>query len=172
MKKVIAIDLDDVLADLVESWVEVVNKNEDENVKPCDIKCWDIKKYFKCNKKVFTYLTYGFFRNLPVKKDSQEVVEKLSEIHDVYIVTSATKTPESLKAKVEWLSEHFPFISADKIVLCGNKSIIKADIMIDDGVHNLKTFSGKKILFDAPHNRSCAEFTRVRNWSEIKNILL
>lgn len=172
MKKVIAIDLDDVLADLVESWVEVVNKNENENVRSCDIKCWDIKKYFKCNKKVFTYLTYDFFRGLPVKKDSQEIVKKLSKIYDVYIATSATKIPDSLKAKVEWLNEHFPFISADKIVLCGDKSVIKADIMIDDGVHNLKAFSGEKILFDAPHNRDCNEFTRAKNWNEIKNILL
>lgn len=172
MKKVIAIDMDDVLADLVSSWVEKVNTNEGCNVKTNEITTWNIHNNFKCGNKVYEYLNYDLFRNLPVIQDSQLVVSKLIEKYDVYIVTSATKYLDSLKAKIEWLNENFPYIDSSKIVLCGNKSIIKADIMIDDGVHNLKVFEGKKLLFDGYHNRECNLYQRVHSWKEIEYILL
>ncbi|NES53370.1 5'-3'-deoxyribonucleotidase, partial [Escherichia coli] len=69
-------------------------------------------------------------------------------------------------------TEYFPFIPHSNVVLCGNKNIIKADIMIDDGIHNLESFEGMKILFDAPHNRNENRFIRVMNWEEIERKLL
>ncbi len=172
MREVIAIDMDDVIADLLSHWVESVNEYEDENVKLEDIKCWNISRYFKCERQVYKYLTYDLFRHLPVMSDSQRVIKNLMEKHDVFIVTSATSMINSLAAKVEWLQEYFPFISSNNIVLCGDKSIIKADIMIDDGIHNLDVFEGRKILFDAPHNRDNEQYERVKSWKEIEKILL
>ena len=172
MKKVIAIDMDDTIADLLFDWVGIVNKEENEQVLLSDIKCWNIDKYFKCNKKVFSYLKYDLFRNLSVIKGSQDVIKKLVDRYEVYIVTTATSHTHSLSAKVEWLKEHFDFIPTSNIVLCGNKSIIKADIMVDDGIHNLEVFEGRKLLFDAPHNRTCKKFERVVSWKEIEQLLL
>jgi 5'-nucleotidase len=172
MKKIVAIDMDQVLADLLRVWVDVVNEKEKDSVKLDDIVCWDIYKYFRCGNKVYDYLDYQVFRNLPVIKGSQEVVKNLMNTYDVYIVTTATNHPESLLAKVEWLKEHFDFIPMDNVVLCGNKRIINADFMIDDGVHNLVTFKGEGILFDAPHNRNENRFKRVKNWYEIESFLL
>ncbi|KIN27533.1 hypothetical protein B4072_2107 [Bacillus subtilis] len=100
------------------------------------------------------------------------MVKELMKKYEVYVVTTATNHPESLKAKLEWLTEHFSFIPHSNVVLCGNKSIIKADIMIDDGIHNLESFEGMKILFDAPHNRNDNRFIRVMNWEEIERKLL
>lgn len=172
MRKVIALDMDQVIADLLSEWVERVNFFEGENVNVNDIKCWDIYKYFKCGKKVYDYLTHHVFRNLPVIENSQEVVKKLMDKYDVYVVSTATNNADSLRAKVEWLKEYFNFIPMTNVVLCGDKSIIKADIMIDDGVHNLETFDGMKILFDAPHNRNDNRFTRAIDWLEIEKLLL
>ncbi|PLR99524.1 5' nucleotidase, NT5C type [Bacillus sp. T33-2] len=172
MKKVIAIDMDQVLADLLHDWVAEINEYEGENLRTEDIECWDIFKYVKCGNKVYQYLTYDLFRHLPVIPDSQRVVKALMEKYDVYVVTTATNHPESLKAKVEWLKEHFDFMPMSNVVLCGDKSIIKADIMIDDGIHNLEQFGGQQLLFDAPHNRQETRFTRVRDWGQIEDLLL
>ncbi len=172
MKKVLVVDMDDVLAKLVPKWVEAVNEGERESVSPSDVLSWDIDSYFKCGKKVYEYLTYELFRSLPVMEDSTEVLRKLQEKYDVYVVTSATAYTESLVAKVEWLEEHFPTIDRTHIVLCGNKNIIKADVMIDDGAHNLEAFEGTRLLFDAPHNKSNRNFTRVYSWKQIENLLL
>lgn len=172
MSKIIAVDQDQVLADLFTPWVEAVNKNEKENVTHHDVKTWDICSYFKCGKKVYEYLTYELFRQLPVIEDSQSVMKKLMKEYEVYIVTSATSYPKTMLAKIEWLSDHFPFIPSSNIILCGNKKIIRADIMIDDGVHNLEHFDGRKILFDACHNKACNEFERVNSWKEVESKLL
>lgn len=171
MKKILAIDMDEVLADLITPWVHNINKAENDNVSANDIKTWNFGKYFKCGKRVYDYLDYELFRNLPVKEDSQRVVRSLMDVYDIFIVSSATNHHDSLKAKMEWLEEHFPFIPASNIVLCGNKSIIKADFMIDDGIHNLEVFGGHGILFDAPHNRDEDRYTRAMNWNDIERLL-
>lgn len=172
MKKVVAIDQDQVLADLLTVWLERYNQNYDDNLTNEDIESWSIDKYVKCGKKIYDYLDYDLFRNLPVIKHSQEVVKMLLEKYEVFITTTATTIPKTLNAKLEWLNEYFPFIPNSNIVLCGSKSIIKADLMIDDGIHNLESFDGWGLLFDAPHNRKETRFLRVRNWKEIGEILL
>lgn len=172
MKKVLAIDMDGVLGNLVSPWVRRINESEGENVSANDIKSWNIGRYFSCGKRVYDYLSYDLFRNLPVIEDSQRVVEKLQDKFQVYIVTSATNNHDSLKAKMEWLEEHFPFIPASNIVLCGSKSIIKADYMIDDGIHNLEVFDGHGILFNASHNQQEDRFPRAMDWNEIEKMLL
>ncbi|HMQ89055.1 MAG TPA: 5'(3')-deoxyribonucleotidase, partial [Flavilitoribacter sp.] len=67
-----------------------------------------------------------------------------------------------------WLADHFPFIHWKNIVFCGDKSIIKADYMIDDHVKNLLNFDGKGLLFTASHNAEETRFTRVNNWREVE----
>eukprot|EP01035_Chromulina_nebulosa_P064076 gene64076-87634_t len=94
----------------------------------------------------------GFFRNPPVMEDCVEVMRKLNEQYDVYIVSAAMEFPNSLGEKYEWLQEHFPFITWHQFVLCGSKAVIKADYMIDDHLKNLDFFDGEKLLFTAPHN--------------------
>lgn len=167
MKKVIAIDMDCVLADFLPAWVSRINLHDDPHLKLDDILGWDIKEFVKTENDVYRHLDYHFFRNLEPIKGSQVAVRKLIEEYDVYIVTTATTHPRSLTAKLEWLTEHFPYMPHSKVVLCGDKSIIRADFMIDDGVHNLETFVGTEILFDAPHNREETRFLRMKDWYEI-----
>jgi len=116
----------------------------------------------------------GFFRNSPVIAGSQEVVKKLYEAYDLYIVSAAVEYPQSLFEKLEWLKEFFPFISWEKIVFCGSKSIVSADIMIDDNFKNLDPFPGETFLFNQPHNQlaEAGRHRRVYNWQEIESILL
>ena len=42
------------------------------------------------------------------------------------------KSPRSFNAKYSWLERHFPFIPHTHIVFCGDKSILRADYLIDD----------------------------------------
>ena len=100
--------------------------------------------------------------------DAIEVVRKLNEKFDVFIVSAATEFPNSLKDKMDWLEEHFPFISWRNIVLCGDKSIVAADYMIDDHEKNLKTFKGKTLMFSAIHNQMVSGYQRFKSWKEIE----
>ena len=53
--------------------------------------------------------------------------------------------------------------------------MIRGDVLIDDGIHNLEGGDYVKILMTAPHNRNYdAEangMIRVHNWEEIEEIL-
>jgi 5'-nucleotidase len=114
----------------------------------------------------------GFFADIPLKVDSQRVVKALSEKYDIFIGTAAMEFPNSFREKYDWLQTHFGFIHWRNIVFCGDKSIFKADYLIDDMPRNFIDFEGQPLLFDAPHNQSDTQYQRVNNWEEIAKILL
>lgn len=118
--------------------------------------------------------TPGFFRTLPPIEGGIATVKDLMDVYDVYIVSAATEFPQCLSEKMEWLQEHLPFIPWQKIVFCGSKQIVRADIMIDDHFKNLDHFEGKTFLFDQPHNHLAdpGRHERVLDWKTLRRRLL
>jgi 5'(3')-deoxyribonucleotidase len=114
----------------------------------------------------------GFFRHLPVMADSVEVLKEMNNRYEIFIVSAATEFPNSLKDKLEWLLEHFPFFTWKQLVLCGDKRLVSGDYMIDDHIKNLKHFSGKKYLFTSAHNLDIEGYDRINNWKEAGEIFL
>jgi 5'(3')-deoxyribonucleotidase len=110
----------------------------------------------------------GFFRDLEVMPGSREVVRELMEDYEIFITTAAMEFRSSFEDKYDWLQEHFPFLHWKNFVFCGDKSIIRADYMIDDHVNNLEKFTGTGLLFTASHNIHEDRFTRVDNWEEVR----
>lgn len=114
----------------------------------------------------------GFFRHLPVIKDSVEMLEQINQRYELFIVSAATEFPHSLKEKLDWLLEHFPFLTWKQLVLCGDKRLVYGDYMIDDHVRNLKHFNGKKYLFTSAHNLDITDYDRLNNWEEAGAVFL
>ena len=114
----------------------------------------------------------GFFKDLKVIPDSQEVLEELSRKYWVFIASAAMQFPYSLKEKSDWLDRHFPFIPWQQRILCGHKHILKGDLLIDDRGYNLENFEGRRLLFTSPHNTMNKDFERVSSWKEIASLLL
>ncbi|MFQ5445340.1 MAG: 5'(3')-deoxyribonucleotidase [Saprospiraceae bacterium] len=167
-KKRIALDMDEVIADVVPKFLE--RYEQDFGIRPSREQWWGKKIYELPNAAhIRTYLDEeGFFADLPVMEGSQEVVKWLTRHFDVFAVTAATEFRNSLVDKYDWLEQHFPFIGWERLVLCGDKTIIAADYMIDDHVNNLKKFAGKGLLYTASHNIAENGFTRVNNWAEVR----
>jgi 5'(3')-deoxyribonucleotidase len=115
----------------------------------------------------------GFFRTTPVMEHSQEILRKLNESYEVFIVSAATEFPQSLSEKQEWQRLTFPLSGGSKW-FCGVKTIVSADIMIDDHFKNLDHFAGTTFLYSQPHNvkMNNGKHKRVQNWLEIASILL
>ncbi|HXB92543.1 MAG TPA: hypothetical protein VNU72_09650 [Puia sp.] len=114
----------------------------------------------------------GFFRHLPVMEDSVEVLRELNRQYEVFIVSAAMEFPNSLKDKLDWLLEHFPFLSWRQLALTGSKDLVHGEFMIDDHVKNLKGFKGKPYLFTAAHNLEITGYDRINNWKEAAGIFL
>ncbi len=114
----------------------------------------------------------GYFRDLKVIPDSQEVLKEMSQKHEVYFASAATQFPNSLREKSDWIDEFFPFIPWQNRILCGHKHILRGDVLIDDRAYNFENFKGRPLLFTSPHNTNNTDFERVSTWKEIASLFL
>jgi 5'-nucleotidase len=171
-KKTIAIDMDNVIADVETNFIEWYEKEYGVRVDKSALLGKPESEAFPDKTAISKFLfTPGFFRSVPVMPGAQEAVKLLMEKYEVYIVSAAMEFPQSLSEKLDWLGEYFPFISWRNIMFCGDKSIIGTDIMIDDHLKNLDYFKGETYLFTASHNVNVTKHTRVNNWEEAVKLL-
>ena len=112
-------------------------------------------------------------------EDCYEVLEKLNNKFDIYIVTSYIWDNEyevsanNLKNKYNYLRKKLPFISPEKYIFTTNKQLLRFDIAIDDRLVNLSGAT-TKILFDAWHNKGeiSSDIIRATSWKNIEKLLL
>lgn len=173
----IAIDLDSTLNTLFSEWSAWFEKNYDPKFTLDKWTHWDIHKLQPHGADIFRYLDIeGVFRNSGVQPHSQRVVRRmLREGHEVYVVTSCNMHPgrhSVIGEKMYWMAEHFPLIPTKNLIICSNKSLIDADVLIDDGLHNLENFNGRKIVFDGPWNRSDNRWDRAHSWIDVERLVL
>lgn len=169
------IDMDEVIADTYYKHIEIYNHEFQENLTLED--CWgdEVWKAVPEDRQASVRNhanTIGFFRNLKPIKDSQRVLKELSQKYELYIASAAMQFPNSLFEKSEWLDEYFPFIDWKKRILCGDKHILKGDILIDDRSYNLDSFDGRPLLFTSGHNIHETNHERVSTWQEVADKLL
>lgn len=165
--KRIALDMDEVIADVMPKFLDIYEEEFGKRLQKEDYwgkKIYDIEGASHLRHKLHDP---GFFADLPLIPGSQEGVQRLMENYEVFITTAASEFKYSLYDKYEWLQKYFPFIHWKNYVFLGDKSILRADYMVDDHVRNLRKFTGKGLLFTATHNIDNDEFTRVNNWEEV-----
>jgi len=174
-KKILAIDMDEVVADAVPRFVEWYERDTGIFLTPQEIhggEAWDaVRPEHRELASKYVYKK-GFFRDLPVMKDSQEVIMELMTHYEVFFASAAMPFKYSLEEKHDWLEEHFSFVPNTHWVLCGAKHIINADFLIDDRSKNFERFRGTGILYDSPHNQKETRYHRVQNWQEIREYFL
>lgn len=178
-KFVILIDMDDTIECLTDAWIAWLNQKHGTDTKKEDIDCWDFAKPFPTltEKEVYAPLYEDAFwdtvRPMPGAKETMEALIGLG--HEIYIVTSSVH--ETISAKMtKVLFRYFPFLDWNHVIVAQKKQMIKGDILIDDGVHNLIGGDYIKILMTAQHNADYdAEangMIRVGSWEEIYEAIL
>ena len=173
--KRICVDMDEVIADAVAEHLHRYNRDFDERVTIADLQgkwLWDVVQSDRHTALEAYLRSEDFFAVLSVMPDSQRVLNALQQRYEVFIATAAMEVPTSFTAKYKWLGQHFPFIPASHIVFCGDKSILRADYLIDDNPRQLQRFSGEGILYHSHHNVNVTGYRRVHNWLEIEQLFL
>lgn len=171
-KESIGVDMDDVLNNLLDVWLERYNKDYNDNLKIAPT--WDLAKYVKpeCGDKIYDYLHEpNIFYNLELQKHAYSVMKWLYNKYDVYIVTAYVS--DSCHDKTRWVQKNLPFFDINKIIFCNNKGLLNLDYLIDDGPHNIMAFKQKGIIFHSYRNQflDCEQYPyRVYNWKDIKKI--
>jgi len=107
--KRIAIDMDEVLANTNARFSEWYERYTGIKVTEAQL--------FEKGQKIYHYVGHpelrnqlhikGFFKDLPLMDDSQEVVKWLSEHYEIFIVTSAMEFRNSMEDKYDWLQKYF-----------------------------------------------------------------
>ena len=132
----------------------------------------------------FQQKPFNMYENAPLKNNAYDVIKKLNEVYQLYIVTAYDlpgahfQEGNHLKAKMDYLQKKLPFINTDQIIFLDTKELIHFDIIIDDSIKNLKN-GDLLLLFNTSNNQALSEeelhqknITRVMNWQEIADILL
>lgn len=174
----ILIDMDDTIEQLLQAWVRSVNERYGRNVQYDEVREWDVSKAFPglSREEVYGVVSEpGFWKTVePVPGAAEAMQRLLAEGHEIYVVTATTYDSVTEKMR-DLLFRYFPFLTWDQVIITSRKQLIRGDVLIDDGPHNLEGGSYRKILMDAPHNRSYdAEengMVRVHTWQEVEAVL-
>ncbi len=166
----ICVDMDEVMADTLAEHIRRYNQTFDEDVTAEDLAgkgLWEVTPLDRQAQLRAFLDAEDFFEDLPLMPGAQAVLKDLSTRFEIYIATQAMAVPNSLGPKYRWLQRHFPFIPPSHYVFCGDKSILRAEFLIDDQPRNLLRFEGRGLLYSAPHNLMAEGFVRVKNWLEV-----
>jgi 5'(3')-deoxyribonucleotidase len=184
-KQIIAVDMDEVIADAIGEHLMRYNE-EFSSAQDAPLTreqlhgrwIWDAVPPERLRALEAYMLSDDFFRVLPVMPHAQRVLHALQSRYEVFIATAAMEVPSSFTPKFQWLAEHFPYIPTTNIVFCGSKSILRADFLIDDNPRQLRLFqeSGptprEGILYTSPANVAVQGFRRVDSWLDVEAMFL
>ena len=174
----ILIDIDDTIEYLCKTWVDWLNIKYHSNVKYEDITEWDIRSFFPTLSKeeVFYPIHQSWFWKLvkPMPGAIKYIKKLIEDGFQVYLCTSTDY--RNVRPKYEFIiKRYFPYIAWEQVIITYKKQMINADILIDDGIHNLEGGTYFKILFTAPHNRKYDaekhDMVRANNWDEVYKIV-
>ena len=137
----ILVDMDDTIENLAEAWVAYLNARHQTSTNLSDITDWDISKAFPTLTKEQVYAPLfedAFWSWVKPMEGASEALQKLiADGHTVLIVT--TSNYQTLAAKMEQVLFHyFPFLTWNDVIITAHKQLIKGDVLVDDGIHNLE----------------------------------
>ena len=172
----ILVDLDDVLNNLCEVWVNYLNNRYNLSVHKEEITSWYFHKAYPTltEQQVISPLyEEALYDTLEPNQEAIYYLEKLSKKHNIFIVTSTPYEVADYKFK-KVLYNNFPFIPKENIIITKQKHLINGDVLIDDCIDNLLNGNYIKFLFTQPHNATLTlpdDITRVDNWEQIYHLL-
>ena len=169
----IALDVDGVLADVIQSWLNYSNSIR-QKISKHEVSDWDFWKKFQINRYDFYAELSSCWKNwtsIPPTEENLSIFTKnLSELGKVDIVTARERSTDSFVKN--WLKHHeISFDNYVSVIDGPMKADLDYDVFIDDSPLNaLKIIQQNKkiILYSQPWNMNISEnnIPRITNLSE------
>ncbi len=107
----------------------------------------------------------NIFGKMQPKKGAIEAVRALTQVYDVYILsTSPWNNPSAWSDKLQWVKRYLGEEMYKRLILSHHKDLNHGDYLIDDRIKNgAIRFNGKLILFGSNH---------FPNWRAVTDYLL
>ncbi len=166
-QKTFVVDLDGVLRDIFSQMIKLYNNEFGENIKPEDVKDYDVETSFpKAHATYGSSYQYFFEKHAdyvfllsPPMEGAVEAMRHLIQLGKVIVATIQPSTHNKILA-LKWLDKWG--IPYDEIRFVDTKAGINCDYFIEDYPKNMEgVFDGFKILIDAPYNQETEE---VNGW--------
>lgn len=167
----IILDGDDVLFECVSYAIDLVNQKE-KRMPPLHIE--QVTQWEPSGgptDAIFPYfLQEDFYLKQPLIPGAQAFVRSLLEMTDHVLIGSAVP-PEFMTVRAKRIMRDFPEIPKENIMLGGRKDLLKADMLLDDAVHNIvRSRASCPTIMDKPWNRSYAAKYRVLSYQEFLDL--
>lgn len=175
---IIICDIDGVLNNLTPKAIELYNLRSGKNIQVSDLTTYN---FSDCLPKedadgiCALFEEEELWNSLTPTPGSQDGLKTLiQQGHKVYLATATHY--KNFAWKMEWLKRYYGFFNEKNVIRIMDKSILKADVMIDDCLDNLINNFCERICIDHPWNRNpVKDFTydiyRVDTWNKIPNII-
>lgn len=158
----IALDVDGVLADVIESWL-IYNNKIRSNISKDEITNWDFWKKFKINRYDFYEELTSCWKNWasipPTENNLSIVTQNLSNFGQVDIVTARELSTDSFVKN--WLKLHdITYQNYVSVIDGPMKADLDYDIFIDDSPLNAIKFLQRKknvFLYSQPWNQHISD---------------
>ena len=168
MKKLtILLDIDDTLMVCCEPAAEIVRREKGYNIRFEDMKEWGFTYHPEyVQKAMFEVMNRDeFIRSQRPNPGAVELVKKLQKMGHTVIIYSSVK-PRQMGVRAEAILRWFP-IPESNIVLGGHKNLMKADVILDDALLNVKRSNCTyPVLMRRPWNENEDVRYAVRNFDE------
>lgn len=159
-KKIVAIDLDGVIWDMLPAWIELYNDVFNDNLTIDQIQTYDIERYTKCDKASLLYLLErdDFWEKITIPNKTVRALEDLQNNEKVELLIVTNTSHRTALHKFQRLFQLLPTLKESQIITTSRKDLIKADILIDDWEDNLKEMAKSKqgvpILITHTYNKT------------------
>lgn len=143
MKKLTVLcDMDGIIVNLTQKWLNLYNKDHNDNLTIADIKEWELSKSVKKGVKVNDYLySPNFFLDVDAIEGALEGMKAIQKMGHHLVILSAPSWPgNSASDKITWMRKHAPFVNKRDIILGHNKYLVKGDVLIDDSPTNIQAY--------------------------------
>ena len=111
-----------------------------------------------------------FYQNQPPLPGAAAFLNSLMQICNVTIMTAVY--PEFMGERIQRLSTLFPEFPMENIIMGKRKEMLTADVILDDGVHNLlNTGSTLPVLFRQPWNRHVSGICSINYYNEFLSLI-
>lgn len=171
---IIMCDIDNTINDLLPKTLALYNSRTGKNIQVSDITTYNFSECLPledANGILELFKEKELWDSLEPLLDSQWGIKTLLNTdHKVYLATATHEC--NFEWKCDWIKKYFPMISTDNIIRIKDKSLLRADVLIEDCLEQLISNVCERICLDYPHNRNplkdyAYEIYRASNWRDI-----
>ena len=165
----VVLDVDDVLLDCNRYALSLLSERDGVPYSIDRVTDWGMLGIAEDER--LTFLEHrDFYLNQPPLPGAVHFLRTLCSVANVTIMTAVY--PQFMGERIRRLGELFPWFPQENILMGKRKEMLQADVMLDDGVHNLYQSSMTlPVLFRQPWNRHVSGLCSINYYHEFLSLI-